>query len=298
MSKIEFAQEYPWLNVTTTLEQYIDPEYYDKILKDYTFNGRHDLDYLKEWAENLPTHNKALELGPGSGRATSVMLHAIERIDSLTLVDLSKRMLEWCRKKFEGNGHMTYVNADAIDFLLNTQDDYDFVYCLWSFSHSVHQNLKKLGMAEGKKKVREGVSRLLTTNLNKGGSFFLLHFDSLSEEQRISIQQRKRDNPVFQNSDNQSPSKLILDGLLDELAEKNRIRFTCEHFIGETIEFKSLNEALEYYCNFHMESHFNTSEDAGSVLEGLLNDLKKYTDSKGVIRVKPGCFIYKVERID
>jgi len=298
MSKAELVRKYPWLNVTTTLEQYIDPEYYDNLLKDYIFNGKYDLDYLREWADKLPPHSKGLEIGPGSGRATSMMLYEIKNIDSLTLVDLSMRMLEWCRKKLADKQPIFYVNSDTIDFILNTQESFDFVFSYWAFSHSVHQNLNKFGLVEGKKKVKEGITKLLTVSLRRGGSFFLFHFDSLSEEQRISIRQRKRDNPVFQNNEDQSPSKLILDEVLNELAEDDLVHFTCDHFIGEPIELESMDEALEYYCNFHMESHFNASEDLPMVLDGLSDDLEKYSDNNGVIRVKPGCFIYKIERIN
>lgn len=297
MTLSQLKKVYPWIGVTTTLERYIDPIYYDNILKAYVFDGEDDLSFLKNYLKQIPDHAEVLELGSGTGRSTNVALETAKHIRSLTLVDLSKRMLDWCKKNYHDRKNVRYVNSDTIDFFLNTNNEFDSVYSLWAFSHTVHQNLKTLGLINGKNKVRSGIRKFLTKNLRLGGSFFLIHFDSLSEEQRISIRQRKVDNFIFSENREQSLSKRIIDELLGELSQEGLIRYTSKRYIGSPIQFSSLNEALEYYCNFHMESHFNKLGTIEKVINGLNKDLRKYQDRKGVIRIKPGCFIYEIQRI-
>ena len=67
--------------------------------------------------------------------------------------------------------------------------------------------------------------------------------------------------------------------------------------MGEEIVYSSVKEALEIFLNFHMESYFNKSVLLEEVLDELLNYFKKFTDKNGVIRIKPGCFIYIVKKI-
>jgi len=292
----QFNKKYPWLGITTTLEKYIYPDYYDKILKPYVFNGKQDLDFLKESATQAKAPAKILELGPGSGRATQAVLEVVKNIERLTLVDLSGRMLEKCKAKFADKNFITYVNSDTMDFLLSAKESYDFIFSLWSFSHSVHQNLKKLGWEKGTQKIRRAISKMLIENLEREGSFFLIHFDSLSPEQRISIKQRKKDNFVFFDASKQSPSKLLIDELFGGLEKDGAISLTSTHYVGAPLEFYSLEQALEYYLNFHMESHFNQSKLIDDMLSELSSDIEKYRDKDGVIRITPGCFMYTVNK--
>jgi len=290
----DLVKKYPWLSVTTTLEKYIDPDYYDKILKKYIFNGKHDLDFLKDVATQIPGGSKIVEFGPGTGRATVIALSAIKEIKLFTLVELSDRMLARCKEKFADKSFVKYVNSDTINFLLSTNEIYNFAFSLWSFSHSIHQNFKKLGLEEGSKKVRQAITKLLTKNLRQGGSFFLVHFDSLSPEQKISINQRRKDNFVFANNKLQSPSKLLIDELLGALKNQGAIDFVCTHYDGAPLEFKSVDEALEYYLNFHMESHFNESKSIAEILAELSDDIEKHKNNDGMIRITPRCFIYNI----
>jgi len=290
------VQKYPWLSITTTLDKYIEPDYYDKILKNYIFNGKHDLDFLKEAVECVANGANIVEFGPGTGRATSVVIASTKDIKSLTLVELSDRMLEKCKERFSNKKFIEYINSDTIDFILSNNKQFDFAFSLWSFSHSVHQNLKSLGLEVGKIIVRQAIIKLLTKSLKTGGSFFLIHFDSLSQEQSISIKQRRKDNFIFQENTLQSPSKVLMDELLAELKHNGGIDFSCQHFIGEPIKFNSMDEALEYYLNFHMESHFNESKNIEVILEELTNDIKKLQSPDGSIKINPGCYIYNIAR--
>jgi hypothetical protein len=40
-------------------------------------------------------------------------------------------------------------------------ETYDIIFSLWSFSHSVHQNLIKKGLYDGKKYVQEVISKMI-----------------------------------------------------------------------------------------------------------------------------------------
>ena len=149
-------------------------------------------------------------------------------------------MIDKCRKRFTTEKGFKYVISDTVDFLLKTKERYDCAYSLWAFSHSVHQTLNRHGFEKGTEKVRTAITKFLSDNLNKNGSFFLIHFDSLSPEQRISMKQRKKDNFVFNDNESQSPSKRLIDVLLAELKATGAIDFTCMHYIGKPLEFYSL----------------------------------------------------------
>jgi hypothetical protein len=71
----------------------------------------------------------------------------------------------------------------------------------------------------------------------------------------------------------------------------------CTHLVGLPIVFTGLDEALEYYLNFHMESVFNDSDELGEIVLELSADLLKYQQNDGTITIRPGCFIYKVKRL-
>lgn len=287
--------KYPWLSITILREAYLQPDYYGRILKEYIFAGKRDVEFLKERAEKVFKEAKVLELGPGNGRATEVALNSLSQPKQFTLVDLSSQMLEYCKRKFADKDFFDYITSDAVDFLASTQGAYDFVFSLWSFSHSVHQNLQDLGIEKGGQKVREAINKFLTKNLQPGGSFFLIHFDSLSPEQRISIKQRKRAYPIFTDNEKESPSKLLIDDVLNNLKSQGLIEFVVTHYDGKPIEFASLDEALEYYTNFHMECHFNNSPEINEIMAELSADIEKCRDEDGVIRIMPGCFMYDIK---
>ena len=204
-------------------------------------------------------------------------------------------MLAFCKQKFEGKDFFEYIQSDSVNFLASTQATYDFVFSLWSFSHSVHQNLSDLGMEKGGQKIKDALRKFLGKNLRPGGSFSLMHFDSLSPEQRISIKQRKRRYPIFADGEKQSPSKLLIDEILEVLKSEGVVEFTCAHYAGKPIEFISLNEALEYYTNFHMECHFNKSPDIAEIMAELSADIERHREGDGIIRIAPGCFMYDIK---
>ncbi|AIK35305.1 ubiE/COQ5 methyltransferase family protein (plasmid) [Bacillus pseudomycoides] len=302
MNKLEneLYIQYPWLKIQTTVEEYVNPEYYNKIIKDYIFDDKTDLELFNEWlAPLLKKENlKILELGCGSGRVTEVLTtQAQNKWRELALLDLSKQMLEYTGNKFSNYENLKLINSDSIEFLHNNEEEYDLIYSLWSFSHSVHQVLTRDGFEAGKKYAQTAIRKMIIQNMSSNSEFFLLHFDSCSEEQSILLKQWAKVFPLFGDFSSQSLSKQLIDEELARLQDEGIISFEHNHYIGKEIEYASEDEALEVFMNFHMESFFNDSDKLPEVMEELQTYFKGFTDESGKVKIKPGCFIYKVKKI-
>ncbi len=292
-------QIYPWLKINHSVEEYIEPRYYNRLLKDYIFEGKSDINIFKNFLNGIDKnkHIKALELGCGSGRATEVFINYSKNKNfDLKLVDLSKNMLDFSKRRFQDSGNIQFIKSDSIDFIKRTTQVYDLIFSLWSFSHSVHQNLIKKGMPEGKVYVKNVLKKMVKTNMADSSKFFLIHFDSLSEEQKILMRQWRKAFPIYKEIRLQSPSKRLIDEAFKELKNEGIIKLKTKHIVGKAIHYTSFSEALEIFFNFHMESYFNKSP----LLPEMINELKEYftkfANSKNEIKIKPGCFVYEVEK--
>lgn len=291
--------KYPWLKVTTTIEEYVEPKYYDKLLKDYIFSGKSDLQIFEDYLKTIKEKNNLsiLELGCGSGRATNILLENFKKKNiDLKLVDLSDQMLDFCQNRFNDEINAEFIKSDSIKFLEKTNNKYDIIFSLWSFSHSLHQILIEKGLENGKKYIKEIMEKMIKENMSKFSTFFLIHFDSMSDEQRILMQQWKKVFPIYHNSQIQSPSKLIIDEILQSLHKEGIIKLKMNHYTGEEIIYSTSEEALEIFFNFHMESFFNKSQNLPQIMEELLDYFNGFKDTNGNIKIKPGCFIYTVEK--
>ncbi|MCL4363489.1 class I SAM-dependent methyltransferase [Candidatus Marsarchaeota archaeon] len=299
----DLQNKYPWLKVTNSLEEYVEPNYYNKILKDYIFDGKSDINIFEDFLKKINLDKginalNALELGCGTGRATKVFVNSVKAVNfTLDLVDLSSRMLDFSKKEFKDYENIKFFESDSMNFLEKMIETYDIIFSLWSFSHSVHQNLIKKGLYDGKKYVQEVISKMIKENMRANSKFFLIHFDSMSDEQRILMKQGRKVFSIYNDLDKQSPSKLIIDEVLNKLNDDGTIKLKANHFVGEAITYSSLNEALEVFLNFHMESYFNKTPELQTVIQELSDYFKNFTGEDGKIRIKPGCFTYEVEKI-
>ncbi len=286
--------DHPWLKRTTTLEDYVEPDYYNKILKEYASGGITDLEFFKNFLTKHKdkTNLKILELGFGTGRATNILLNTLKKgTEQVTLVDLSPAMVEWTSKKMTKN-NIRIIKSDNTRYLDETADVFDIMYSLWSYSHSIHQILEKIGIIKGSLLIKRVWTKFIKENMKKDSSFFIIHFDSCSEEQSILMKQYKRDFPLYKNTTKQSPSKELTDNILDELQNSGQIEYSCKHYSGDAIEYKSKEEALEVFMNFHMESYYNEHRELQNVIQDLENYFKKFQKSDGIVSIKPGFFIY------
>jgi len=288
MKTNELVEQYPWLAKVNTVEDYLPPEYYQHLLKPYTFGGMSDLSLLEKFLYNK-NFSKVLELGCGSGRASGTMVSTIPTAD-YTFSDLSKRMLEAARQHLPKNS--SFIVSDAVEYMGNTKDMYDLVYTLWSFSHSTHQHIHRLGIEKAGDYISFVIKKFIRENIVKDGSLFLIHFDSLSQEQSILMRQWKRVFTAFANIKEQSPSKQIIDKTLLELDTKGEITLSINHLKGGAIHYKSEDEVLETFMNFHLETYFNNLPLTESVIDDIKGQISKYRNEDGSYDITPGCYVY------
>lgn len=282
------TEKYPWLERTNSVEDYLPPEYYKNLLKSYSFNGVSDLQLLDGFLRDKTASN-ILELGCGSGRASDVVVKAVPNA-KYTFTDLSKRMLSSAENHLPHQA--SFVISDAVEFMEKSTNTYDLVYTLWSFSHSTHQHFHKLGEEEAQKYISFVIKKFIRENMERDGSFFLIHFDSLSQEQSILMRQWKRVFPFFANTKEQSPSKQIIDSTLLELDTKGEITLSINHLRGDAIHYESENELLETFMNFHLETFFNNSPFAEEVINDIREKIAGYRNEDDSYDITPGCYIY------
>lgn len=288
---------YIWLkHYSNDHKDYIVPEYYNKLLKEYSFFGKSDLDYLADFLKGIQKPNPSiLELGCGSGRCTELTLKKIKNFASFTVTDLSKDMLDFVKHKYETT-KIKYVQQDHLKFLLNCKKRYDIIYCLWSFSHSVHQHIEASGRNFTKNEVHTAIRNLVVNMLKDKGKLFMIHFDTCSEEQAILVKQYGKNFKEFDLKGKQSYSKRFLDLAFTQLSNEYNLKLTISHIQGDPIFYKSLDEAMEIFFNFHMETEYNRSKNLPSILNEVKKDLLKYKKNKGLY-IRPGCFIYEIEKL-
>lgn len=288
MKTDELLKEYPWLAKTNTVEDYLPPEYYQQLLKPYTFGGASDILLLENFLRNKKP-SKVLELGCGSGRASSAAVSMIPTAE-YTFSDLSKRMIEEAKQHLPAKS--SFVVSDAVEYMENTNEVYDLIYTLWSFSHSTHQHIHRLDVEKAEDYISSVIKKFIRENIARDGSFFLIHFDSLSQEQSILMRQWKRVFPAFANIEEQSPSKQIIDKTLLELDTKGEITLSINHLQGDAIHYKSEDEVLETFMNFHLETYFNGPPITESVINDIREQISKYRNEDGSYDIAPGCYVY------
>lgn len=282
------TQKYTWLKNANSVEEYLPPKYYRQLLRPYTFNGISDLQLLNDFLKNKEASN-ILELGCGSGRASSIVVSIFPKA-TYTFSDLSERMLETAKKNLPSQS--SFVAADSIEFMERTNEQYDLTYTLWSFSHSTHQHMHRLGVEKAKQHISSTIKKFVKENMKSGSLFFLIHFDSLSDEQHILMSQWKRVLPVFADTEHQSPSKQIIDQTLLDLDNEGTITLSLKHLRGDPIIYASENDMLETFMNFHLETYFNTLPIVADVIEDIRFQAKRYKNTDGSYSITPGCYIY------
>jgi len=297
----DILDKFAFLQATTQVEDYIPADYYDRLLKEYVFGGTADLTLFDNFLSKglLPGREKfrrALELGCGTGRSASVLVnnHAFEHAD---LVDLSSQMMVGAQERFMQDPRVTFHQSDSLAFLNSALPPYDVAFSLWSFSHSVHQMLLRDGLDVGRKNVKRAIDRLFIELLEPGGKFFLIHFDSCSEEQCILMKQWKKIWPIIESLDEQSPSKQVIDAALQDLKHRGIIEYSSAHLIGDPIEYDNINEAMEVFFNFHLECALNDTPHLPQAVSEMQAYMNAHTTARGTVQLKPGCFVYECKRL-
>lgn len=286
--------QYPFLKKTWREESYLPAKYYNSIIKKYSFNGEEDLQIFRNSIASmaLDTDSRCLELGCGSGRVTKKFLDMFPQA-MLDVLDLSPQMLAHTKNLFQDK--ITFaVQSDTLDYLRATTQSYDLVYSLWSFSHSIQQQIRRMSPEE----VKNSLKLFLEKNLRTGGHFFIIHFDSMSEEQNIMMPLWEKIYPGTINLHEQSPSFKIITAAFEELQKQRLVTYHIEHKLGYPIIYESIAEALEVYMNFHLETQLNILSDSEleEIIAYLIDYFLKYRQADGKIVIRPGCFVMQAVR--
>lgn len=295
MDRDIILKRYPFLKITNSIEDYVEPTYYNKLLKPYIFSGVTDLELFRSYVEAMEVRpQNILELCSGSGRVSKVARDVFPDA-SFTLVDLSERMLGHMQKEFMDT-NVRFAKHDAINFLNSATEVYDFIYTLWGFSHSVHQHVHRVGADSAMRLVEKSLTKFIEKNIISGGKMYLVHFDSMSEEQSILMRQWRRVYKAFSNLDAQSPSKLMIDAVLSKLDNSNQIYLVQKHLLGDPIVYKDINELIEIFLNFHIETYFNNDCLLQVVIQDVQEQVEQYRQPDGSYLIRPGCYIYEITK--
>jgi len=298
-------RKYPMLQTAVgKMSDYISPDDYDRLLKTYSFGGKTDLQMLEDYLRHKfdiqsgtrGSIQSALELGCGTGRATDVTINVTD-IGDFTMLDLSPHMLAVSRKKYAQHSNVHFEQSDTIEYLEQCNAQFDLIYSMWSFSHSIHQVLDTHAYLHDIFRVQEAVRRMVRVMMKPGSSFYMMHVDSLSEEQRMLFRQWARAFPMFGDEQHQTPSKLLLDDVLEEMEQRDEIQgLDIQQHTGDRIEYDSIEEALDASLNFHLESFFNDRPEAKIVADDLTAELLKFRQEDGRIVIRPGCITYQFQK--
>lgn len=295
-SVVDLTIAHPWLKwYEADFRNYISPAYYERLLPPYQFDGRSDLQLLQEFVSQSPSAGEMdiLELGCGSGRATRV-LAAVESITSLTLVDISRRMLDRACATLGPSDPVSPVCADALSYVDTTNATFSTVVSMWSLSHSVHQHLLTDPTRDGF--VRRSLRRLIAEVLRPRGRLLVVHVDAASDEQRPLFELKREIYPLYAAHPDQSPSKRVLDEVLWQCSADGLGTFSCIRLLGDPIVYESVEQAMETYFNFHLATHWNRSAGLRSYLGRIETQLRTHLCESGEVAVRPGCFVYEFHR--
>ncbi|WP_040335384.1 class I SAM-dependent methyltransferase [Candidatus Magnetobacterium casense] len=122
MKNIE--NKYPWLKIYSgSIEKYIQPDYYNRLLKEYNFSKKSDIDYFNSFLKHTCCKNmeNVLELGAGAGRGTDVFIDSIMKFKQLDIVDLSEDMVQQIKNKYDKNKKICIYRSDNIEYIKETK---------------------------------------------------------------------------------------------------------------------------------------------------------------------------------
>ena len=157
---------------------------------------------------NFLPANTILEIAPGFGRWSQFLANHCEK---LTLVDLSAKCIDACKKRFADNPDINYYVNDGSSLEMIPDDSIDLVFSFDSLVHAEEDIIKKYINQLTKKLKRNGVGIIHHSNLGQYKSYFafLQWINGIVCRNRIS---GAKDEPTF--SKKQTPTLLQQGGLL------------------------------------------------------------------------------------
>jgi 2-polyprenyl-3-methyl-5-hydroxy-6-metoxy-1,4-benzoquinol methylase len=106
---------------------------------------------------NVLPADHILEIAPGYGRCT---LHLLDLCKKLTVVDLTQKCIDTCKRKFAGHPHINYFVNDGKSLAMLTDESIDFVFSWDSLVHA-NNEVMELYLQQLAKKMKPGAYGLL-----------------------------------------------------------------------------------------------------------------------------------------
>lgn len=158
---------------------------YDKISDTYGYwlneMGRYSDNIINSKYIDTDKELKILDFACGTGYITKALLNKFAK-HKITAVDQSSKMLE--KLKAINDNRVTIIKSDGIEFLKNSNEEFDVIFFGWALSYFNHNELLKLFNGVLKKK---GILAIITNvdgTLDKIEKIFL---DVMSEKQKEVI---------------------------------------------------------------------------------------------------------------
>lgn len=158
---------------------------YDKISDTYgcwlSEMGRYSDNIINSKYIDMDEELKILDFACGTGYITKALLNKFEKYN-ITAVDQSSKMLE--KVKAIDDDRVTIIKSDGIEFLKNSNEEFDIIFFGWALSYFNHNELLKLFNGVLKK---QGILAIITNvdgTLDKIEKIFL---DVMSEKQKEVI---------------------------------------------------------------------------------------------------------------
>ena len=158
---------------------------YDKISHTYGYwlneMGRYSDNIIDSKYIDTDKELKILDFACGTGYITKALLNKFEK-HKITAVDQSSKMLE--KLKAIDDNRVTIIKSDGIEFLKNSNEEFDVIFFGWALSYFNHNELLRLFNSVLKK---QGILAIITNvdgTLDKIEKIFL---DVMSEKQKEVI---------------------------------------------------------------------------------------------------------------
>jgi SAM-dependent methyltransferase len=270
---------------------------YDEILPPYIFDGQSDEELLATELAALDRRGaagtKALELGCGTGRMTTVLRRHAPR---LICIDNSEAMLTVFRQRHP-DLHVKCI--DARTHVSDSIETFDLVTAFWSLNYPLlscfesHNGteIRQLDPDEGLHNARAFL-RALLERVGPAGNLLVFFFDDESPEQQLVTRLWERIAP-FPGTGRGFTRILLLDYLMN-LQDQGEGSVTHRHLLGHA-HADSLRSARRFVLEGHLRS-FPGLADHPDVLNEVDQFLNKYRNSNGTVDIPAGLHIVRFAR--
>jgi SAM-dependent methyltransferase len=280
---------------------YREPKRYDSLLPVYLFAGRSDQQLVDHELSEITSLDAArltvLEIGPGTGRMTELLMEFASR---LVCVEASAPMVDQLRSRFPD---AVVHHADVRDYVGYAwqagADRYDLIASFWSLNYPLLDCFESNdGKAVVPRDEREGHRRSralidgVLSLLKPHGTFLALFFDPDSEEQRFVTDVWEEVAP-FPGSGRGFTRALLMNGLR-RWERSGYGTCTCRHEPGEVV-FNDNGMAESWFLEGHFKGFPDLMDDTNCVRR-LRAFIGRHQVSEREWRLGAGVYIIRFQR--